>query len=144
MGLHDAQSLLADAQAVTTTDITDNVIDLGATNTLKNIAAGQPLYAVVRVNTAVTSSGDPAVTFTIESDSTENLATSATTHGTYATDKAGLTAGTVFVIALQPGQYERYLGGRVTVGSGGPLTAGAFTILITDKPQQWQAYADAL
>ncbi len=143
----DYANQFSDAQAVTSTAISTNVIDLGATPTLRDIGNGQPLYLVVITQATCTdTSSDATVTFSLESDSTANLATSATVHfttgalafATYA------TAGTlVAAVALPFSSYERYLGLRYTVASG-PLTAGAFDAFLTTDVQKWAALPDAL
>jgi hypothetical protein len=131
-------------QAVTSTAISSNVIDLGATNTLRDIGNGrQPLYLVVQTIAAATDSGsDATLTVTLESDSTENLATSATVHfstGALAFATFSPAGTTLAVVALPIGNYERYLGVRYTVASG-PLTAGTFNAFLTPDPQAWRAY----
>jgi hypothetical protein len=144
MSILDALNEFSDAQAVTATAIT-NVIDTGATNTLKNQGAGPPLYMVLITNTTCTDvSSDATVAFTLESDSTADLATSATVHWSSGVMAfaAYATAGTVIAcIPLPSGQYERYVGGRYTVASG-PLTAGKFDWFLTRDPSMWQAYAN--
>lgn len=142
----DAQNEFSDAQAVTATAISTNVIDLGATNTLKDIGAGVPIYLVILTQTTCTdTSSDATVTFSLESDSTANLATSATVH--YTTGARAFasyaTAGTVVAAVALPisKTYERYLGVRYTVASG-PLTAGAFDAFLTTDVQAYSAYAN--
>ena len=136
----DTQLEFSDAQSITATALSTNVIDLRASPTLKDIANGKQLYAVLQVDTAATAAGAATVTFSLESDSTADLATSATVHATTAAiGKATLVAGYQVVIPLPPGvTYERYLGARYTVATG-PLTAGAFSFFITDAPQNWNA-----
>ena len=141
----DAKNEFSDAQAVTSTAISSNVIDLGATNTLKDIGTGQDVYLVVSTQTAATDSGsDATLTVTLESDSTANLATSATVH--YSTGALAFAAfspaGSVLAaVKLPAGNYERYVGVRYTVASG-PLTAGKFDAFLTTDVQAWRAYAD--
>lgn len=146
----DTQLELSNSQAVTSTAISENVIDIlttGAaaatlgtytgTNTLLDLGrSNEPMFLVVQ--TAVTctdTSSDATLTITLESDDNAGLS-SATTHyssgalafATYA------TAGTrVLTICLPHGQYQRYVGLRYTVASG-PLTAGAFDAFITTDP----------
>ncbi len=147
----DTQLEFSDAQAVTSTAISTNVIDtltfgsaaatLGTyvtANTTQDLGqTNEPLYLVVMTNTTCTdTSSDATLTITLESDSTANLATSATVH--FSTGAlafaAYATAGTRLVtIALPHGDYERYLGVRYTVASG-PLTAGAFDAFLTTDP----------
>ena len=134
--------------AVTTSDISENVLDLGDTtfNTLRNMGQGKPLYLVILVKDAVTrGAGAATVTFSLESDSTANLATSATVHWTSsAISKANLTAGTVVARVALPVEntYERYLGVRYTVSA--TLDAGSFIAVIVDNPDAWVAVGDAM
>src|SRR3546814_8736544 len=101
---------------------------MGETNTLKDIGAGEEVWLVVRTRTAATdATSDATLAVSLESDSTADLATSATTHfTTSALAFADFSpAGTVLAAVRLPlGEYERYLGVRYTVASG-PLTAGA-------------------
>lgn len=138
----DANLEFSDAQAVTATAIS-NVIDLGTGNTTRDIGAGEPVYLVILVDTTTASAGSTTVDFTLESDSTADLETSATTHMTVAAvPKASLVAGyRVVAQALPIGDYERYLGVRYTVNTAN-FSAGAFTAFLTRQPQAWAAYAD--
>lgn len=134
----------ADAQTVTATAISD-VIDLGAAPTLQDIGNGQPLYLVLTCDETAGSGGSATVNFSLESDSTANLATSATTHAsTGAIGQASLVAGTFKRVIPLPVEvrYERYLGVRFTVASG-PLTAGKFSAFLTLDPHGWVALPDA-
>lgn len=141
----DAYLEFADAQAVTSTAIS-NVIDLGSDNTLRDIGAGEDVWLVVITQTTCTDSGsDATLAVSLESDSTADLATSATTH--YTTGAlafaAYATAGTVLVAMRLPvGEYERYLGVRFTVASG-PLTAGKFDAFLTKDYAKFRTYANA-
>jgi hypothetical protein len=145
MSILDAFCEFSDAQAVTSSAIS-NVFDSGSDNTLKNLGVGEPMWLVVLTQTTATdTSSDATLTVSLESDSTANLATSATVHYTTAAlaFAAYATAGTVLVcIPLPSGQYERYAGVRYTVASG-PLTAGKFDAFLTRDPSLWQAYANA-
>lgn len=146
----DSQELFSNGQAVTSTAISENVLDLNASSNsnvplLQDIGVGeQTVYLVIMTSTTATDSGsDATLTITLESDSTANLATSATVH--YSTAALAFasfaTAGTVLVqIPLPLGDYERYLGVRYTIASG-PLTAGAFTAFLTKDIQRYKNYA---
>lgn len=141
----DAYAEFADAQAVTSTAIS-NVMDLGSDNTLRDIGAGEDVWLVVLTQTTATDSGsDATLTVSLESDSTADLATSATVHHTTGAlaFAAFATAGTVLVaIRLPIGEYERYLGVRFTVASG-PLTAGKFDAFLTKDYAKYRTYANA-
>lgn len=130
MALLDSLNEFSDAQAVTASAIS-NVIDLLPAaiggNVLTDIGANDGLYLTILVQTTATSAGAATVTFSLESDSTADLATSATVHWTSAAiPKATLVAGyKVITIQLPYGAYERYLGVRYTVATA-DLTAGKF------------------
>lgn len=120
--------------ALTATAISD-VIDLlpvsgaigaGSTggpsaNTTKNLGGGEPLYLHIVVHTTLDSSGEAAtLTVTLESDDAAALNTSPTVHLTLAQVlEANLAAGTWIAkgIPIPPGNYQRYLGVRYTVGT---------------------------
>lgn len=140
MSILDKHNEFADAAAVTTTAVLTNVIDLGDDVTLRNIGGPGAAYLVIQVDTSATAAGAATVTFSLESDSTADLATSATVHySTAAIGKATLVAGyQAAVVQLPYGDYERYLGVRATVATG-PLTAGAFSAFLTRDPQFWRA-----
>lgn len=146
----DTQLELSNSQAVTSTAISENVVDILTTgaaaatlgtytvgNTLLDLGqSNKDLYLVVQTAVACTdTSSDATLTITLESDDNAGLS-SPTVHyssgalafATYA------TAGTrVLTIRLPHGQYQRYVGLRYTVASG-PLTAGAFDAFITTDP----------
>lgn len=144
----DKQLELSDAQAVTATAISTNVIDLisnsSGKNILRDIGTGQDVYLFVQTLAAATdASSDATLTVTLESDSTVDLATSPTVHFTTGalSFAAFSPAGTQLVaVKLPAGNYERYLGVRFTVAAG-PLTAGTFDAFITTDVAQFRAYA---
>ncbi len=139
----DERNEFSDAQTVTASAISD-VIDLGATPTLRSLAM-QDLYLVISVDEAATAAGAATVTFSLESDSAVGLDSSATVHfSTAAIGKATLTLG--YFVAKVPlpidATYERYLGVRYTVATG-PLTAGKFSAYLTPVPPVQTIYPDA-
>ena len=133
----DTQNEFSDAQAVTSTAISTNVIDILTADTTLDIGQGEQLYLVVQTAvTATDTSSDATLTISLESDSAAALNSSPTVHfSTGALAFAAFaTAGTRLVtIALPHGSYKRYLGVRYTVASG-PLTAGAFDAFLTVNP----------
>lgn len=135
----DAHNEFANSQAVTTTAISTNVIDLGSDVTTRNVGGMEPTFLVVQCDvTAADSGSDATLTVSLESDSVAGLGTSPTVHATTgAIAFAKLVAGaTLAAIPLPFGEYERYLGVRFTVASG-PLTDGAFSAFLTRDPQFW-------
>jgi hypothetical protein len=139
----DAFNEFSDAQAVTSTAISTNVIDLGSTNTTRDIGAGQVVYLIVTTQTAITdTSSDATLTVTLESDTAAALNVANVIHFTtgalsFATYSA---AGSVIAaIALPIANYKRYLGLRYTVASG-PFTAGAIDAFLTEDYGKYKAY----
>lgn len=146
----DSQELFSDAQAVTATAISTNVLDLnpdgfGLSNAVQDIGVGdETVYLVVMTVTTITDTGsDATLIVTLESDTAVGLATAPVVHyssGTLAFATYA-TAGTVVVQTPLPlGDYKRYLGVRYTVASG-PFTAGALTAFLTTDVQRYKNYA---
>lgn len=142
----DKQNEFSDAQAVTVTALSTNVIDTLPMTSNPNVSqdlagGGGGPYIMFTVPTAFTAAGAATLTITIESDSTANLATSPTTHWTSAAiPVASLVAGYQFYVPLPIGQVERYLGVRYTVATG-PMTAGAIDAAVVRDLQAWRSYA---
>ena len=143
----DKQNEFSDAQAVTVTALSTNVIDTLPMTSNPNVvqslatAGGIGPYVMFAVSTTFTAAGAATLTITIESDSTANLATSPTVHWTSsAIAVATLVAGYQFFVPLPIGLVERYLGVRYTVATG-PFTAGAIDAAIVRDIQAWRSYA---
>jgi hypothetical protein len=140
----DTQSALADAQAVTATAISANVLDTASVlagagasispNGRVDFGQGTDLYLVVQTLAAATDTGsDATLTVTLESADDAALSTNAIVHfSTGALAFATFSpAGTrIAAVRLPSALYRRYLGCRFTVASG-PLTAGAFSAYLT-------------
>lgn len=132
--LLDSLLQFCDPQAITVDAISENVIDLGPlggvtpANLIRDIGAGAPLHLSILVTTAFTTGDGGVLTVTLESDSTANLATSATVHWTSTAliPAATLVAGFWIAqgIVIPSGPYERFLGLRFTTTTG-DMTAGA-------------------
>ena len=122
--------------------IIGDVVDLGATPTLRDIGNGEPLYLVIQVDTAFVGA-TATIQFQLASDSTANLATSKTVHyDTGAIAVASYIAGFTKVVALpMEVTYERYLGLWETVATAN-VTAGAINAFLTHDVAKWAAYDD--
>ena len=135
--IHDAQNLFSDAQALTATAASTNLIDLGSA---RNIGVGQNLYVVTIVDTAFTDSGsDSTCTVSLEGDST----TSFTPDGTQQlyVIPALAAAGARYVGRINPdfaGNY-RYIQVKYTMANGN-LTTGAVTTFLTLNPDGYTSY----
>lgn len=124
-----------------------DVIDLGATPTLRDIGNGQPVYLVLRATTAFAGSG-ATVQFQLVSDSVAALTTSKTVH----IDTGAISLGTdnaawaiagytkIYPLPIEA-TYERYLGLWMTVASAN-VTAGKLEAFLSLDPNGNTAYTD--
>lgn len=147
--LIDKDSEFSATQLVTATAISTNVMDLQAGGalfapTLQNIGAGKDVFLNILVSGVVTAAGAATVTFSLESDSTADLATSATVHwASAAIGKATLVAGYKVITLALPieKRYERYLGVRYTVATGPLTVVSSFSAWLTLGVQTKDLYA---
>ena len=124
----DAKLILADGQAVTTAAAhdTDNVIDFGAYGD-----PAYPLTAVVRVDTAATSSGSATVSFKLTTSA--NNSTYTTLWTSAAVPVASLVKGYEITVPVPTGM-KRYCKGVITVVTAA-LTAGKFDLFLVPYSQ---------
>lgn len=141
----DKQNEFSDSQVVTATAVSTNVIDTLANNNgtnpnlVQNLGGFQGAFLVVQVDVAF--AGGTSLAVSLESDSTANLATSPTVHySSGAIVTANLTAGTLLMIPLPVGNYEKYLGCRYTV-VGTMSGGGAISAFLVRDIQNWRPYA---
>ncbi len=141
----------SDAQAVTATAISTNVVDLYPLggNASRDIGNGENIYLIVRTLAAATDVGsatnvdsDATLTVTFESSNAEDLSASTVHFSTGALAFATFSpAGTQLArFKLPGGNYLRYLGVRYTVANG-PLTTGTFDAFIVKDDQTYRSYA---
>ena len=134
----------SDAQAVTSTAVSTNVVDLYPLggNTTRDFGNGENIYLVVRtVAPATDVSSDATLTVTFESSATDNMNSPTVHFSTGALAFAAFSpAGTELVRIVVPGgNYLRYLGVRYTVANG-PLTAGTFDAFLVEDTQATRNY----
>jgi hypothetical protein len=146
--IRDQENTFSDAQALTATAISTNVIDLGpltsddGTNLVRDIGAGkEAVWVVVTVHTVLDSAAEGAsLVVALESDDNTSLS-SATVHYTSATiAEAALVAGYELKFRIPPGAYQRYLGLRYTV-SGEDFTSGKITASLARDVENRRDYA---
>lgn len=132
--IFDSTNLFSDAQAITASAASTNVIDFGATDTpqhaanaiTRDIGKGNVIELYAQVVEAFTAAGAGTLTIDLQTDTAEGFG-SATTLWTSATiGKADLVAGYRLPIYFMPQGIQRYLRLNYTVGTG-PMTAGKIT-----------------
>lgn len=146
--IHDAQLLLSDAQVITATAVSTNVID---TSIIRDIGTGDPLYLVVTVDVAFTDSGsDSTVDVTLQGGATAGATTAsqvlfripalAAAGNVYGArlSPVGLTTAQA-MHSTNPLSY-RFLQLTYTVNNGN-LTTGTLTAFFTALMQQVPSYA---
>jgi hypothetical protein len=119
----DSLLKFSDAQALTATADSTNVIDLGID---QDIGIGEPMALVVTVGVAADSTtGDETYQFQLETDDNAAM-TSSTVIGDVTVAAANLTVGDKVVIPLGHSN-ERYLQARYVLGGTTPsVTVDAF------------------
>jgi hypothetical protein len=139
MSLVDARLECSDAQALTASADSTNVIDL--TGTALQVGAGQPLYMHFNVTVAADfTTGDETYTFGVATGAATSLGTVLASR----TIVAGtLVAGYSFSIAVPNTGMLRYIGAEyVLAGTSPTITVDAY--LSDQEAFTWQSYADAI
>ncbi|EKF8821446.1 hypothetical protein AAAW47_002837 [Cronobacter sakazakii] len=135
----DKLLMFSEAQAVTASAASTDVIDLGPIDgTRRDIGVGYPLELFVTVNTTATAAGAATVNFQLQTSPDNSTWTTLYDSGSVAL--ASLTAGKRVVSTKVPAGVQRYLRLNYSVGTG-PLTAGAFTAGINLDVDNNQYYA---
>ena len=128
---------VSDAQAVTASAASTDVIDFGQANPNSGINHNTSL--AITVDETATAAGAATVTFSVQ-DSADN-SSFADVAVTAATGKAALPAGAQVLIPM-PVVHRRYVRAYYTVATG-PLTAGKFSAQIVTGVQANRAYPDS-
>lgn len=132
----DALLRLSDAQALTTTAVSTNTIDL---QVARDIGAGERLYMIFTVGTAL--AGGTSVNFQAVSSASADLSSPAVIAETGAVVTASLAAGDQHVLVIPPqidSTGQRYFGVQYTIA--GTYTAGTITCDVTLDVQDAQKY----
>lgn len=146
--MRDANLFFDEALALTTSQVSTNIIPLGplaTNNARRNIGeAGNQLYLQLTVGTAFQSTGSSTLVATFQTDDATGFGSAATVFVTPSIPKASLTANATFIYPLPPGAYEDYARLSYTVGTA-DFTAGTLYAEITMNPQgAYYAYDSAL
>jgi hypothetical protein len=129
---------VSNAQAVTATAASTDVIDFGQAN--PNVGLDDRSSMAITVDASATAAGAATVSFAVQ-DSADNV-TFADVAVSANIAIATLVAGFQHIIPM-PTKLRRYCRVNYTVTTG-PLTAGAFSAQVVTGVQQNVAYPDAL
>lgn len=130
--------LLSDAQALTATAASTNVIDTGAV--ARNLPVGEPLALVITVDVAADfTTTDETYAFAARTSAAAGL-TSPTDIGSRTIAASALTAGSIHVIPLGTPMLLRYLAAYYTLGGTTPSITVTTSIMPLNMIQQYQSY----
>ena len=142
----DQQNLFSDAQAITATANSSNVIDTlpsGGPNTKSGLGDGQDISLFAQVNTTFTAGGAATLQIALVSADDAALTVNPIVH--YQTPALALAALTAkarpVALDLPYGKYRRYVGLQYTVATG-PMTAGAITAGLVEDLQTLNGTVD--
>jgi len=139
MSLVDARLECSNAQALTASADSTNVIDL--TGTALQVGAGRPLYMHFNVVVAADfTSADETYSFGVATGAATSLGTVLASRAIVA---GTLVAGYNFSIAVPSTGVLRYIGAEyVLAGTSPTITVDAY--LSDQEVYSWQSYADAI
>lgn len=132
MAILDKGLEFSDAQAVTASAASTNVIDCGVAN--PNTGRVNALHLQVACNTTADSSGD-AATVTIKLEDSADDSSFAVIAQSTAIAQATCVAGTILWTIQIPPTHRRYLRLTYTIGTEN-LTAGKFDAFLTTVPNK--------
>lgn len=134
----DAQNLFSNAQALTATAVSTNVVDLGAD---VDVGVGEPMAVVLVVDVAADfTTGNETYQIDVETDDADTFG-SAVVLARRIPTAAMLTKGAVMVIPL-PNDNERYLRLNYTLGGTTPTLTISAHLAPMSMIQNNKAYAD--
>lgn len=134
--IFDAQNLFSDAQALTVTAPSTNVIDTGGADK----GGPEEVFLVLVADADLTAAGAATLTVTLQTDDAEGFGTVETVLVSAAIPKTALTAGEVFFSVALPRNLKRYLRLNYTVATG-PFTAGSVTAGLVKDVSAFKPYA---
>ncbi|CAA2140457.1 Bbp16 family capsid cement protein [Hyphomicrobium sp. ghe19] len=125
----DNQTLFSDAQAITASAASTNIIDLGpiAVGVVRDIGKGVKIPVLLQVVEAFAAAGAGTLTFALEVDDNSSFSSPKVVATTPAIGKAALVPGYQVNLDYIPrGTDEKFMRLNYTVATG-PMTAGKVT-----------------
>lgn len=122
----DGQNLYSDAQALTATAASTNLIDHGSD---RDLGIGEPLVAVIVVDVALDdTNADETYSAVVQTDDNSSFSSAATV-ATFPTMTRGDAAGTRYVVPIPPDTLmEQY--SRINYTLGGTTPSGTVTAFL--------------
>lgn len=134
----DKRGEFSDAQALTATAVSTNVVDLTSD---RDIGPGVPLWVILTLDVA-SDGGNSDETYVVALQTDDNSGFSSATEIGSVTIPRGSAAGTMFSIGF-PARNERYIRLNYTLGGTTP-SATVSAWLTSDPPRAWTAFPDAI
>lgn len=138
--LIDKETLFSNAQALTATAASTNILDLGAAN--RDIGKANIRFRV-QVGTTFQSTGSSTCTIALQTDSTSAFSGAVTLFQSAAIPKASMTAGAVLVDIMVPRGTKRWVRVYYTVATA-DFTAGTLTAFLAEQTEGRQDYPNAI
>jgi hypothetical protein len=137
----DSQHLFSDAQALTATAASTNLIDLGAD---RNIGIGEPIAVVLTVDVAAGGTS-PTLAVAVQADDNSSFSSAATVVSSATLTGSQMTAGAQFVIPIPADLLtERYIRLNYTVGGTSPTVTVTSFLQPQNMIQNYVSYADGI
>lgn len=132
----DSQHLFSDAQALTVTAASTNIIDLGVE---RKLGVGEPMAVVISCDVALAGTS-PTLVVTLQSD--DNSGFSSATSIIATQSLSALAAGAKIVLPLMAGNTERYIRLNYTLGGTSPTVTLTSFLQPMNMIQNDAVYAD--
>lgn len=135
----DSQHLFSDAQALTATAVSTNLIDLGAD---RNVGIGEPLVVVITCDVAMGGTS-PTLIATLQADDNSGFSSAASVIAT--PSQSSLAAGAQLVLPVPPDALtERYVRLNYTLGGTSPTVTLTAFLQPASMVQNYSSYADGI
>lgn len=136
----DSQHLFSDAQALTATAVSTNIIDLNATE--RRIGTGEPMCVVISCDVAMGGT-TPTMIATLQSD--DNSGFSSAVSVVVSPTFSSFAAGAKYVLPIPPGTAtERYIRVNYTLAGTSPTITVTTFLQPMNMVQNDQVYADGI
>lgn len=135
----DAHNLYSDAQALTTTAASTNIVDHGAD---RDIGIGEPMVVVISLDVAA-DAGNADETYSVDLQVDDNSGFSSATSIGSVTITRGDAAGTKYYIPVKPdSSFEQFSRLNYTLGGTTPSVTLTAELMPMSMIQNDQVYAD--